>query len=916
MISAALVSTDASGTWAWTGLRIAAAADLSELREYAELKEPERIARAVAEQVAFLSGQVGDSTSEPVELRWWWRPESATLEAYLLTRTYGRGEPAARAAAEAAARRLAAAPRHVFVAPLTESELHAALMPFAPHPAGAVEVRKRVLMETPQRPDAGVLYYFAVQPFTGTFRSWEPLLRAITSLPHQVVLTVGLSPMSVPEALSRAVAVSASQYKRLAAEGEYHHGGLYGGRVKLTPDAFAVEAEKIYADAGRRYHDMAFRIRIAVCSPQPLGDDLPSIIGATISRSERAESENYLSTRSLGAAYSLERPASGSELETFTRNLGSLAFGDWGGHPVWRSTTPPTAALLPLTWIVDVEEATAAFRLPIAAHGTLPRFPVRTRTPAVVADYTPAGPHLVLGRQPDAGPLGVELADLNRHALFLGTTGSGKTNSTLSFLRQLWSNHRIPFTVLEPVNAERDDYRWLATLPGFEDLLVLTVGDEHTAPLRLNPFEVPPGVRISTHVANLRACFDAAFGLWDPLPAIYARALRETYQRAGFDVSEIAGEDGVWPVLSDFVSAITEVTEDLDYAGEVRSNILAASRLRAESLAEGPCGPTLSAARSFPITEMLSRPIVVELAAIGDDAKEQALVMALLLNAMTEHYKAHRDGSRLAHVTVIEEAHRLLGRPAPGGDSRQGDARARAAETFANTLAENRKYGEGLVIVEQSPSKLIPDAYKNTNLKVMHQLLSAEDRELIGDTMRFSDDQRAYAGALPKMSGFVFHSQLDRPALVAVDDVRARDAAERGLPEAPLADNAELTRRHHAWVSENPAARAAMTPQAPCGVCPVRCSFGYSASRVAAEHVSAFRDRMRTWPAVAAERPAWWAETGELLESWGEKNRPHRAGPGDLHWRIAIFVALLGEAYTGDTNRWISLYREHLAKAG
>ncbi|BCJ41332.1 hypothetical protein GCM10010168_89080 [Actinoplanes ianthinogenes] len=912
-MTAVLTAAEPSGAWAWTGMRITAAADLTELREYAGLKEEERVGKAISEQITFLAAQLGERAGAALELRWWWRPETATLEAYLLTRVWGPDEPAARAAAEAAASRLSAAPRHVFTAALTDSELHAALQPFTPHPAGAVEVRKRVLVETPHRPDAGVLYYFAVQPFTGTYRSWEPLLRAITSLPHPVVVTVGLNPMPVPGSLNQAVALSASHYKRLATDGEYQHGGLYGGRVKLTPDAFAVEAEKMYADAGRRYQGSAFRIRVAVCAPQPLGDDLPSVIGATISSSERGAAENYLTSHATGATYTLERP-SGPQLEIFTRNLGSLSFGDWGGHPVWRGPAPPSAALYPLTWIVDAEEATAAFRLPIAAHGTLPRFPVRARTPAVVADYTPSGPHLVLGGQPDAGPLGVELADLNRHALFLGTTGSGKTDSTLSFVRQLWGTHRVPFTVLEPVNAERDDYRWLATLPGFEELLIFTVGDEHTAPLRLNPFEVPPGVRVATHAANLRACFDAAFGLWDPLPAIYARALREMYQKAGFDLAEIAGEADTWPVLADFVAAITEVTDGLDYAGEVRSNILAASRLRAESLAEGACGTTLSAARSFPVADLLSRPVVIELAAIGDDTKEQALVMALLLNAMTEHYKAHREGSRLAHVTVIEEAHRLLGRPAPGGDTRQGDAQARAAETFANTLAENRKYGEGLVIVEQSPSKLIADAYKNTNLKVMHQLLSAEDRDLIGDTMRFSDDQRAYAGALPKMSAFAFHSRLDRPALVAVDDVRARDAAQRGLPEAPLAGNDELTRRHRAWLAGNPAASAAMTPQAPCGICPVRCSFAYAANRAAEAHIPAFRERMKSWPSARDDRPAWWEATGELLESWGAVKRPHRAGPDDPHWRTAVFVALLEKAYSGDTGRWRALYRDHLTR--
>jgi hypothetical protein len=906
--SASIIVETEHGAWAWTGVRIAAAADLTDVREFADLPEAERLSKAVREQVSFLSGHLG--RPEPIELRWIWDPESGRLEAFLLSRAHGRDREEAVTAALAVAAALATAPRQVFIEPLSEREIEHALAPFAIAGSGAVEVRKRVLIADPQRPDAGVRYYFGVQPFTGTARSWEPLLRALSSHPHPVAISVGLSPMAVPGSLIRAVAAAASHYRRLASDGEYQQGHLYGSKVKLTPDAFAVEADKIYADAARRYQGGAFQIRIACFSPVPLGDGIPGVLGTTISSTERGEGENYLSTDALGVSFSLERPQDQPQLDDFVYNVESLSFREWGGHPIWADRFPPPPALRPLTWIVDAEEATAAFRLPVAAHGTLPGFAVRSLSPAVVADYEPNGAHLVLGRQNlgdrDGGALAIALDDLTSHALFVGTTGSGKTNSSLAFLYQLWRDHGVPFTVIEPVNADRDDYRWLATLPEFDDLLILTVGDEKVAPFRLNPFEVPSGVRISTHIANLRACFDAAFGLWDPLPAIYARALRETYARAGFDVTAHAVANEKWPVLDDFVTAITDVTADLDYAGEVRSNILAASRLRAESLLEGPCGPTLAAARSFPIAELLARPVVVELAAIGDDAKEQALVMALLLNVMTEHYKAHRTSSDLAHVTVIEEAHRLLGRPTPGGDVKQGDAQVRAAEAFANTLAENRKYGEGLVIVEQSPSKLIPDAYKNTNLKVMHRLLSGEDRILIGDTMRFSDDQRRYAGALPKMSAFTYHSRLDRPALIAVPDVRAEDAVARQVPQAPLVSNAEIARRHTGWAETTPVVAEALVPQAPCGVCPVHCSLAYAAERAAADGAGEYKDIMKLWQSTSdpVDRERW-RKLFDLLDRVGSSHRPARVVPGEPHWRTAIFIALYGGMFPdGNPSRW------------
>jgi hypothetical protein len=44
---------------------------------------------------------------------------------------------------------------------------------------------------------------------------------------------------------------------------------------------------------------------------------------------------------------------------------------------------------------------------------------------------------------------------------------------------------------------------------------------------------------------------------------------------------------------------------------------------------------------------------------------------------------------------------------------REGGPAAHAVELFAGLLAEVRAYGEGIVIAEQIPAKLIPDVIKN-----------------------------------------------------------------------------------------------------------------------------------------------------------------------------------------------------------
>jgi hypothetical protein len=461
-------------------------------------------------------------------------------------------------------------------------------------------------------------------------------------------------------------------------------------------------------------------------------------------------------------------------------------------------------------------------------------------------------------------PISVSLAALTSHTLVVGSTGSGKTSSVLNLLDQLWGRHRIPFLVIEPVNSDRDDYRWLLERPGFEDMLVLTVGDESLAPLRLNPFEVPAGVRVGTHLASLVACFDAAFGLTGPLPFLYRKALKTMYTRAGISADEVstARHEGRWPRLRDLADVFAGLPDIDRYAGEVRSNISAASRLRTESLLTGSCGRTLDSPSSYPIEELLRRPVVLELAAVGDDDREQALLIALLLNALTAQYKATRKTSELQHVTVIEEAHRLLRRPRPtAGEG--GEQAARAAEQFANTLAENRKYGEGLVIVEQVPGKLIEDALKNTTTKVMHHLPAPDDREAVAATMNLTEDQETYARALDPMTAYVTHRGMaGRSGLVDVVDVRGDAARAARLAESPLPGPEVVRERFEAFLSRHRAVWEDLAAYPECAGCRHRCQFrgiGEVTAGPAADLVRAALNK-KNYPSAPEERTRVWVD--------------------------------------------------------
>src|SRR5690349_12392853 len=157
--------------------------------------------------------------------------------------------------------------------------------------------------------------------------------------------------------------------------------------------------------------------------------------------------------------------------------------------------------------------------------------------------------------------------------------------------------------------------------------------------------------------------------------------------------------------------------------------------------------------------------------------------MGTLVIRVVEHLRlAARAGGRpgLRHVIVIEEAHRLL------RARREGRASAHAVELFAALLAEIRAYGEGLVIAEQIPAKLIADVVKNTALKVVHRLPARDDRELVGAAMNLGEHQARQVVSLPPGVAAVFADGMDRPLRVRVPFGGNREWALPGLPP-PLA---------------------------------------------------------------------------------------------------------------------------------
>ncbi|MDW8363286.1 MAG: ATP-binding protein [Myxococcales bacterium] len=427
----------------------------------------------------------------------------------------------------------------------------------------------------------------------------------------------------------------------------------------------------------------------------------------------------------------------------------------------------------------------------------LPGYEVR-RTPTL--SLTAPGPGSsdawTLGVVCDHGrPLeGVEVQlgpdDLAKHLFVCGLTGSGKTTT----VKELLAKAAVPFLVLE---AAKRDYRRLLAVEGLRNrLAVYTVGDASVTPFRLNPFYVMPGVSALTHIDFLKAIFNASFSLYGPMPYILETCIHNVYRKRGWDLytgrhPSLCDKNGepdparhrvpeaahYFPTLVDLRDEVHDyVRSSLEYRGELSDNIRTAIVTRLDSLSVGAKGLLFGSAQPFDVGALLATPTVLELEALADD-DDKAFFVGLMLAFISEHRQVNNPAldpfterpGPLRHLLVIEEAHRLVKNVVQERVTEQlGNPRGKAVEFFANVISEMRAMGQGVVVVEQIPSKILPDVIKNTNVKLVHRLVSADDQAIVAASLGLSAEEASHLSSLPTGRALYAKEGMPRPVEVAV----------------------------------------------------------------------------------------------------------------------------------------------------
>lgn len=427
------------------------------------------------------------------------------------------------------------------------------------------------------------------------------------------------------------------------------------------------------------------------------------------------------------------------------------------------------------------------------AYESLPGYEIKKMPQLAFTDKTING-EIEIGRIADYGiaiensKISLSKSDLNKHLFVCGLTGSGKSTTIKHIIKECYEKEKIPFLVIE--SAKRDYRQLLAEEIFKNNLNIFTVGDSTTSPIRINPFYIQPFTHPLVHIDYLKSIFNASFSLYGPMPHIVEKCLHNIYSKRGwnlttgthphfldkngeFDLSHYQRPEHFYsfPTLTDLKIEIDNyINTELDYKGELRDNIRTAIITRIESLCVGAKGQMFNTYDFYSMEKLLTEPTIFEMENLADD-DDKAFFVGLILVLVNEYRQVSNpainpgtEKKGLQHLFVIEEAHRLLKNVnTEKSNEMLGNPKGKAVEFFCNAISEMRSLGQGVIVVEQIPSKISPDVIKNSNTKIVHRLVSKDDQSLLSGALSISEDDALYLNRLKTGYALVHKEGMERP---------------------------------------------------------------------------------------------------------------------------------------------------------
>lgn len=394
--------------------------------------------------------------------------------------------------------------------------------------------------------------------------------------------------------------------------------------------------------------------------------------------------------------------------------------------------------------IVTSQELAILFSLPqrsvpgilVQERTSFGRSVVSTKGQGKQDDYIELGCISHLGRLESRNKVRLALSELTKHTFVTGSTGSGKSNTLYLMLEQLLDKG-IKMLVIEPAKGE-----YKHVFGHRSDVRVLGTNPKKTELLHLNPFVFPDDILVTEHIDQLVEIFNACWPMYAAMPAVLKASIENAYKACGWDLATSENEYRLYPTMEDVLFALRSYVARSSYSEEVKSNYRGSLETRLESLTRGILGEIFTGRGAPSDAELFDSNVIIDLSRVGS-IEVKALLMGILTLRLREYRiaTATQMNMPLKHVTILEEAHNLLKRTSTEQSAEGANLVGKSVEMIVNGIAEMRTYGEGFIIVDQSPGMLDLSAIRNTNTKIVMALPEYLDRDAAGKSLGLTEKQ-------------------------------------------------------------------------------------------------------------------------------------------------------------------------------
>jgi hypothetical protein len=361
-------------------------------------------------------------------------------------------------------------------------------------------------------------------------------------------------------------------------------------------------------------------------------------------------------------------------------------------------------------------------------------------------------------------PVKLSIDELTGHTFITGSTGSGKSNVSYQILSELkQQTDKYHFMVIEPAKGEYKDF-----FGNSKNVSVYGTNPKKTPLLKLNPFCFPEKVHVLEHIDRLVEILNVCWPMYAAMPVILKKAIIKAYQNCGWDTeySEFEGDFLLYPTFNDVESELYKSISQSSYSEETKGDYIGSLVTRVNSLTTGLNGLVFTGV-GLPDEYLFDQNVIVDLSSVGSN-ETKSLFMGILIMKLNEYRTSTVQGhnQELKHITLLEEAHNILKNPQTNSGAEGTDLVGHSVEMISNSIAEMRTYGEGFIIIDQSPAAVAPAAIRNTNTKIVMRIPEYNDRLSIGHSIGLDDSQIEEVAKLSRGVAVVYQNNWVEPVLV------------------------------------------------------------------------------------------------------------------------------------------------------